>query len=214
MKVLLIDNGTHYKKRLADLLTGHEVVRVPFDKLDNSLHQQGFGLIVLSGAYNTHSVKYYGDTLYATEQKFVRQSKVPVIGICFGAQIIAHMYGATLSWVPGGKRLKGLKLVYNVIKTPFGFFPYYGARVWSVQRWRITELPPVLSCWCASNEGVEVFRHINKPFYGLQFHPERRTGDNDGARIFNSIIEFEQNVIADGVAKEEAHRRMTRKPSG
>lgn len=191
MKVLLIDNGTLYKKKVLQLLEELEVVRVPYEKISLDLLDQGFDFIVLTGAYNSNSVKYYGDKLWAKEQELVCSARVPVIGICLGAQLIAHKYGAKLSFVPGGQRIKGLKRIWNVNKSPLDFFRYYGGVVWSSQRWRITELPEVLKCWCASNEGVEVFKHVGKPLYGLQFHPERRANNNDGARIFFTIIERE-----------------------
>ena len=101
------------------------------------------------------------------------------------------MYGAKLSRVPGGEKIKGIKLIWNVKKTPFDFFGYEGAKVWASQRWRITELSEVLECWCASAEGVEVFKHKTKPIYGLQFHPEHHTRNDDGRRIFEKIVEIE-----------------------
>lgn len=192
MKVLLVDNGTHYKKRLEDLLGDFEITKVDFRDLSPKLHEERFDLIVLSGAYNTNSVKYYGDKVFAAEQEFINQAQVPVIGLCFAAQLIAHMHGAKLSFaLPGGERIKGLKTIWNVKKTPFDFFGYHGGKVWASQRWRITELPDSLDCWSVSNEGVEVFRHRQKPIYGLQFHPERQAENNDGHRIFHSIIDLE-----------------------
>lgn len=212
MKVLLVDNGTLYKKKVLKLLEEFDVVNVPHDKVQIGLMDEGFDLIVLTGAYNTNSVKYYGDKLWAHEQQIIRTAKVPVIGICFGAQLIAYMYGAKLSFVPGGKRLKGLKRVWNVRKTPFDFFRYYGGLVWSSQRWRITELPKQLVSWCASGEGVEVFKHAKKPLYGLQFHPERRAGGNDGARIFFTIVEretgFRSKILKESIKPDTTPERM------
>lgn len=181
------------------LLQEMEVVRVPYQKISLDLLDQDFDLIVLTGAYNSNSVKYYGDKLWANEQELIHAANVPVIGICLGAQLIAHSFGARLSFIPGGKRFKGIKRIWNVKKTPFDFFKYYGATVFSSQRWRMTELPEELETWCASAEGVEVFKHVSRPMYGLQFHPERRAEKNDGARIFFTIVKnetgFESEVL-------------------
>jgi len=191
MKVLLIDNGTLYKKKMLTLLEEFDVMRVPHEEISLDLLDQGFDFIVLTGAYNSNSVKYYGDKIWASEQELIKKAKIPIIGICLGAQLIAHSHGASLSFVPGGKRIKGLKRIWNVTANPFNFFRYYGGEVWSSQKWRITHLPKTLECWCASNEGVEVFKHSKKPVYGLQFHPERRANNNDGARIFFTIVKLE-----------------------
>lgn len=191
MRVLIVDNGTHYKKRLNGLLNGHEITVVERQDVNRDLHDKDFDLIVLSGAYGTQSVKYHGDKILAHEQEFIRNAKVPVIGICYSAQLIAHMYGARLSTLPGGRRFKGVKTIWNIKQTPFDFFGYSGGRVWSSQRWRISNLPDSLEAWCASATGVEVFKHRKKPIYGLQFHPEHYTAHKDGQSIFNKILELE-----------------------
>ena len=190
MKVLVVDNGTHYKKRLNGLLAGHSITVVQQPDITIDLHDQNFDLIVLSGAYGTQSIKYHGDKLLAHEQEFIRGAKVPVIGICYSAQLIAHMYGAKLSLLPGGKRFKGVKTLWNIKKTPFDFFEPAGGRVWSSQRWRITELPDGLEPWCASRTGAEVFKHHSKPIYGLQFHPEHYTAHKDGQQKFKKNLKI------------------------
>jgi GMP synthase (glutamine-hydrolysing) len=189
MKVLLVNNGTHYRKRLLNLLSNFDVTEVSFKELEQS-NYDGFDLVVLSGAYRTYDVKNFLDSIYIREKKLITSAKVPVIGLCLGAQLIAYTYGAHLSTIQGGK-VKGLKRIWNVRKTPFDFFRYYGGRVWASQKWRITELPEELEAWCASGDGVEVFKHKKRPLYGLQFHPEYHSVDNDGGRIFNRIIELE-----------------------
>jgi GMP synthase (glutamine-hydrolysing) len=212
MRVLLIDNGTLYKNKMLKLLSEMEIERVPYQNLNLDLLKQDFDLIVLTGAYKSNSVKYYGDKLWAQEQELINAAKIPVIGICFGAQLIAHSFGTRLSFVPGGQRIKGIKKhIYNVKKTPFTFFRYYGATVFSSQRWRMTELPDELEAWCASSEGIEVFKHKQKPLYGLQFHPERRAGKNDGARMFFTIVEQEtgfKSEILKGVRKNQPKKNQ------
>jgi anthranilate/para-aminobenzoate synthase component II len=205
MRVLLVDNGTLYKKKMLKLLQEFEVVRVPYKDISLELLDQDFDFIVLTGAYMSNSVKYYGDKLWAREQELIKR----VFGICLGAQLIAYSFDAKLSFVPGGKRIKGIKKnIYNVKQTPFKFFKYYGATVFSSQRWRMTELPDELEAWCASGEGIEVFRHKTKPLYGMQFHPERRAGKNDGARMFFTMVEletgFKSEILTEAEEKDAA----------
>jgi GMP synthase (glutamine-hydrolysing) len=211
MKILVVDNGTHYKKRLNSLLDGHRVTTVSYKEIGPDLHKQGYELIVLSGAYGGLAVKDAADEFLAQEMEFIRHAKIPVIGLCYAAQLIAYMYGARLSRVPGGDKLKGIKLIWNVNQNPFDFFGYKGAKVWASQRWRITDLPKELECWCASAEGVEVFKHKNKPIYGLQFHPEHHTRDDDGRQIFEKIVELElgKTLKFETLTKSEAVAHMT-----
>jgi GMP synthase-like glutamine amidotransferase len=75
----------------------------------------------------------------------------------------------------------------------------------------MTELADELEAWCASSEGIEVFKHKTKPLYGLQFHPERRAEKNDGARMFFTIIEietgFKSNLLLEVEAKAAARAK-------
>ncbi len=192
MRILLVDNDTHYKKKLNALLEEFDVERMAYDEIDVSVLDNGaFDLIVLSGTQSTHSVKDGAETVWKKERELVRSASVPVIGICFGAQLMAYEYGARLSNVIGLRKIKGLKRIYNIKKTPFTFFKYHGGSVFVSQRWRITELPDCLDAWCGSAEGIDVFKHKTRPIYGLQFHPERRAEKNDGAEIFYSIVKIE-----------------------
>ena len=69
MKVLVIDNGTHYKKRLNGLLNRHRITTISYKDINPDLHQQDYDLIVLSGAYGGHAVKYGADDLLVHEQE-------------------------------------------------------------------------------------------------------------------------------------------------
>ena len=189
MKVLIVDNGTHYKKKLANLVEGHDITTVDYSNVSLASHAKGFDLILLSGAYNTYHVKKYGRKIFKAEQELIQKTKTPIVGICFGAQMIANVYGARLTVRRGGK-IKGLRRIYNVVPAPYKL-PYYGGKVFSSRRWCITQLPDTLQALSAGQDGVEVFRHVRKPQYGLQFHPERRIDDNDGKRIFDAIVELE-----------------------
>lgn len=100
------------------------------------------------------------------------RGKLPVLGICFGAQYIAHIEGgrveasstreygrAELSWVDRSHELlKGLM---------------DNTQVWMSHGDSITELPPKLKR-IASTEDVELaaFAVEGEATYGLQFHPE------------------------------------------
>jgi len=188
MKVLLVDNGTHFKKKLSSLLEGYEITRVEQPQLDTQILEQGFDFIVLSGADGGHSAKYHAHKHFKNELQLIQAAQIPVIGICLGAQLIAKLYDAELSLInKSGRRKRGYKKVWKVKRVPLEL-NHHAARVWASQKWRISELPPDLETWCVSKDGVEVFKHTTKPIYGLQFHPEYQNGDNDGRRIFNKIV--------------------------
>ena len=56
-----------------------------------------------------------------------------------------------------------------------------------------------------------MFKHKTKPIYGLQFHPEHHTRNDDGRRIFETIVELElgEPIRFETLAKSEAVAHMT-----
>lgn len=189
MKTLLIDNGTHYKQKIISLLKNFDVTVVEHKNLSSYVEKvDDFDLIVLSGANNGAPSVKRNSHRYSHELAIIHQTKTPIIGICLGAQLIAFEYGARLSLLP--EKVKGIIHIFGINQNPFNI-RYHGEKVFASHRWRITDLPPELIGLAASNDGIEIFRHCDKPLYGLQFHPERRAERNNGARIFRQIVELE-----------------------
>ena len=42
-----------------------------------------------------------------------------------------------------------------------------------------------------SDHGIEMLRHVDRPMYGLQFHPEQFEKAEDGERILLNILKKE-----------------------
>ncbi len=98
--------------------------------------------------------------------------KVPILGICFGAQYITMTHGgeveasntreygrANLSYIDAGD-----PLLQQIDK---------GSQVWMSHADTITRLPFGYELIARTNDiGVAAFRATDKPTFGLQFHPE------------------------------------------
>lgn len=191
-KVLLIDNDTHYKQKLRKLLDGNELTVIDYTQI-GEITPTDFDVIVLSGGGiktedgRRRSLKRFSH-LYEDQIKLVKIAPVPIIGICLGAQIIGHAYGAKLSRQFKIRR-KGLSEIVAIRHHDI-MGGLKEATVFQSNRWIITDLPDELVCIAASDEGAEIIYHRDKPLFGVQFHPERRVGRNDGAKIFRKILEF------------------------
>lgn len=189
MKILVINNNTYYKNRLANLLKRHELTIINYDELDG-FNTEPYDMIVLSGGGivaegRKRSLKRFSH-LYEDQIKLVKETTKPVIGICLGCQIIGHAFGAELH-----KQFKTLRK---------GLFPIVAIRendfmageeeamVYQSNHWIITELPEELVCIAASGEGAEIIQHRTRPIWGMQFHPEREKVGSDGRLIFNRIL--------------------------
>jgi len=96
---------------------------------------------------------------------------VPVLGLCYGHQLISHL--------SGGKVKKGIKQEYGIayvtITKPIGVLKGLNdkEKVWMSHGDTVQELPDDYEALAFSeNCPVAAFRHKEQPIYGLQWHPE------------------------------------------
>jgi len=100
---------------------------------------------------------------------FIKKCKIPVLGICFGHQLIGLLYG---SMVYLGQPMRK-KYFVNVL-TPKNIFQGFGKKTLMAQdHTEGINLPSdfELMATSASYE-VEAMCHKSKPIFGVQFHPE------------------------------------------
>lgn len=199
MKILLINNNTHYKKRLQNLLDKHELTIINYDEV-RGYDIDPFDVVVLSGGGieaegRKRSLKRFTH-LYEDQIEMVQQAKKPIVGICLGCQIIGFAYGAELHR-SFKERRKGLFPIVAIQRNKV-MAGKEEAMVFQSNRWIITELPDELRCVAASSEGVEIIKHRTKPVWGVQFHPERERPDGEGRKIFNRILKriYEEEISA------------------
>jgi len=170
-KILILDFGSQYTqliaRRVRELNTFCEIV--PYNKvpeLDDSVKA-----VILSGS--PFSVREE-NALKPDLDKII--GKRPVLGICYGAQLIAHQYGGHVQ--RSGKREYGkAKLSKFHLPCPLLHGVPLGSQVWMSHGDTIMELPADFEL-TASTETVEVAAYCSKrgafeaPVYGIQFHPE------------------------------------------
>ena len=96
---------------------------------------------------------------------------IPILGICYGHQLLAHMLGAK---VERGKGEYGRVRIRIVARDPLFDGWSDEEDVWMSHSDYVSSLPPDLEVLAISMETgyVAAFRHRSKPIYGVQFHPE------------------------------------------
>ena len=98
---------------------------------------------------------------------------VPVLGICYGMQLVAHLAGGKVQ--PSSEREYGrAEVTLRESKGLFaGFEPQASITVWASHGDRIEEPPKGFRVTAVSaNAPVAGFVHQSKPIYGILFHPE------------------------------------------
>jgi GMP synthase (glutamine-hydrolysing) len=91
------------------------------------------------------------------------QAQVPVLGICFGAQLLCRVLGGTVAPAPGGPEIGWLR-----VDTCEPALVEPGP--WLVWHLDVMEPGPDSVVVARTDGGVQAFRH--GPHLGVQFHPE------------------------------------------
>ena len=98
---------------------------------------------------------------------------IPVLGICYGMQLVAHVVGGKVT--PSSEHEYGRAEV--TVREPSGLFAGFAEgselTVWASHGDRVDTPPPGFRTTATSaNAPVAGFRHESRPIYGVLFHPE------------------------------------------
>ena len=119
---------------------------------------------------------------FQPEIDLVRKAQFPVLGICYGHQIIGSAFNAPLRDL--GQMLRGYEKVSVIKKHPiFDGLPN-DLVVAESHRQELTKVPDEFQHLAQSSASkVEAMVHRSKPIYGVQFHPERSNEDHPHGRV-------------------------------
>lgn len=170
--------------------TGAKVTSVGSDEAVPSRFKS-FDGAVLSGSPDMLSSRKAQEK-YAGEVDAIRDASVPVLGVCFGHQMMALAFG--------GQVVKDTRHVLGFVETTVvGSDPLFGGLERPVMllesRWEVVKgLPKGFRLLATSDtSSIAAMRHHSRPLYGVQSHPERYTAQNPGGSTliqnFVSLLE-------------------------
>ena len=166
--VLVADFGGQYNqliaRRVRDLNVYCEVV--PFDKaLERAKKDKPKGIIFTGGPASVYAA------CAPTVEKEIFELGVPVLGICYGAQLMAHLLGGKVK-SPDFKEYG--KIEYDVKSASKLFKGIEGKNIcWMSHRDYISQLPAGFEITATTEMcPVAAMEMAGKNIYGLQFHPE------------------------------------------
>lgn len=184
MKILLVDNGTSYLPQLQGLLAEHSLKTTPYSEIDIGISRD-FDVIILSGGHDFPVVG--NEEKLEKEAALVKNSEKPILGICFGFELIAHVFGASL------KRMEEKEhgvLRINIQVPDELFLNVKSLDVFESHRWVVKNIGNELIALANSKDGIEVIKHKTRPVYAVQFHPEMLVEKSCGDEIFNNFLDF------------------------
>jgi GMP synthase (glutamine-hydrolysing) len=180
-KIIILDFGSQYTQLIARKIRELNVYCeiIPYNKtlkIDKKIKG-----IILSGS--PYSVR---DSQAPIPKLSSIKGKIPILGICYGAQYLAHKYGGNVA--ASEKREYGRAKLQIIDKncTLLSNIPD-NSQVWMSHADTITKLPDNCKI-IAKTENIDVaaYKFINEQTFGLQFHPEVYHS-TDGQKILKNF---------------------------
>lgn len=167
MRTLIIDNHTKHLKELCDLFPNSEIITK--ENFNENFDIWSFQLIILSGGSDVPTVFRHPEE-YSKEINLIRNSHIPILGICLGNEIIVEAFGGSLQDLPEEHRgTTELKISDKGLKKEVGSTTI---KIKESHKIGVLKLPKEIVSCASSGHGIEITKHKTRPIVGLGFHPE------------------------------------------
>jgi anthranilate synthase component 2 len=188
MMILLIDNRDSFVWNLAEYVSMFDDVKVVPNGVSKAEIRKidPDGIIISPGPGSPDRRRDVGNC-----PEIVLEIDVPILGVCLGHQIIAHVFGGKvgrLKPVHGKMSLirHDCRTIFEGVKNPLRAGRYHSLA--------ILEMPRGFEVSAISeDETIMGIRHKKKPIEGVQFHPESVLTEfesGQGLRIVKNFVEM------------------------
>lgn len=181
-KIIILDFGSQTTqligRRIRELNMYCEIV--PYNKFPAD-DKEVIGVVLSGSPFSVYDEKAFKTDL----NKLI--GRIPVLGICYGAQFIAYSHGGKVE--PAPTREYGRARLENVDSSnPLMHDIKDGEQIWMSHGDTITEVPSDFKI-IASTEKVRcaAYQMADKPVWGVQFHPEVYHSEC-GTRILKNFV--------------------------
>jgi len=118
--------------------------------------------------------------------RYCFQTDKPILGICYGAEIIALTLGGSIYRMDNHVRCT---ITVNILRSNSLIPDRTSVNVYENHRYSVAKLPKdFVSLGSSSLCKYEVFSHIKKRIFGTQFHPEK--SDRDGFALLSKFLQL------------------------
>jgi len=172
--ILIVDNESLHTQEIALLFPGKKITICQYTDIPETLN---YDLIVLSG-WSHYSV-VQRPSHYTKELALIKKTKIPLLWICLGCQLIAHAFGSQLTLMPN-KLIKEIEIRNWLDKQHY--------KVFEAHKYAVTTLGKELKWVAKSIYWYEIIRHKTRPIRWFQFHPEVDIKHTQGKKILQEVL--------------------------
>ena len=190
-KILILDFGSQYTQLIARRV---REAGVYCEIWDYEVSQENFDQFAPQGIIFSGSPESANKDYSPRPPAFLYEAGLPVLGICYGMQTMAEEFGgrveassksefgfAQVDVVAENELLKGIE--DRVLDNGMAQLD-----VWMSHGDKVTQVPPNFELIAATESApIAGMRHCEKPFFGIQFHPEV-THTLQGMRIIERFV--------------------------
>ncbi|MBI3135207.1 MAG: hypothetical protein HYZ14_11085 [Bacteroidetes bacterium] len=185
--VIILNLGSQKTPQISEVLTSKGIANKIVAENEFSIDEiQNAGALILSGspvllseipgnAYNEYLIKY----------DFIKTLTVPVLGICFGHQLIGILHGSRIGKCTPDRDWQTIKLVSK--HSVFAGFEHEFQMKEDHQE-HITVPPHFIHLGTSVICENEAMAHPLKKMISVQFHPE--VSDKSGSKFFDQVIQY------------------------
>jgi len=188
-QVAILDFGSQYShliaRRVREMKVYCELYSCLVSAEELGAHQ--LSAVILSGGPNSvydEGAPHVSKEVWA----LLEERKVPILGICYGMQELAHTFGGEVT--PGLKREYGkaqVKRAEGCTSKLFDGLPAE-AQMWMSHGDKLSKMPTGFTKVAATdNADFVAIEHADRRMYGLQFHPEV-THSTGGATVLHNFV--------------------------
>ena len=170
-KIVIVDFGSQVTKLIARRIRELDVFSeiVNFNELNKINNYDSIKGIILSGGPDTVNKKKF-----PVIPSIIFKKKIPVLGICYGLQLIAKTFGGIVK-TPKQQREFGRATLFTKSKSILtkNFFKKKKANVWMSHQDAVVKLPKNFKVTASTKDSkLTIIENTKNKIYGIQFHPE------------------------------------------
>ncbi|MBN2540019.1 MAG: gamma-glutamyl-gamma-aminobutyrate hydrolase family protein [Bacilli bacterium] len=184
-KILLVDYGSYYFKDVVQCMAELNVDVIeyvhssPFSDIE---HEDVCGIILTGSPGHVYNPEDPQLDLRLLDLK------VPVLGICYGMQLLMHTLGGNVGILK--ERDYGSKIMTISKSSPINKGLSNPTQIWMAHYDYVTDVAPGYDIYASTDVSIAMIGNEAKQVYGIQYHPEATKTKDDYQILQNFVFDI------------------------